>query len=116
MSRTVRVNATLDDELLQRIDDFAASRHEDRSTAIRQLADIALREVVKQDALQAYRQGRVTLRDFAGILGLGAWAAHDLLAAEGVAIGQGHRDETACALDSLLSSIRTGLTGESGCE
>jgi hypothetical protein len=102
MSRTVRVNATLDEALLERIDTFAAGRQEDRSTAIRQLVDIALRELVKQDALQAYRQGRVTLREFAGIVALGTWSAHDLLVAEGVAIGQGQRSETADALDALL--------------
>lgn len=43
MSRAVRVNATMDQELLRRIDAFAASRYEDRSTAMRQLVDFALR-------------------------------------------------------------------------
>ena len=33
MSRTVRINATLDADLLARIDAFAAARLEDRSTA-----------------------------------------------------------------------------------
>lgn len=33
MARTVRINATLDTDLLERIDAFAASRLEDRSTA-----------------------------------------------------------------------------------
>ena len=41
MSRTVRVNATMDDELVRRIDAFAERRYEDRSTAIRQLVDFA---------------------------------------------------------------------------
>lgn len=70
MSRAVRVNATMDQELLRRIDAFAASRYEDRSTAMGQLVDFAVRELQKRDALEAYRTGRVTLREFARALGL----------------------------------------------
>lgn len=47
MARTVRINATLDTDLLVRMDAFAASRLEDRSTAVRQLVDHALRELAK---------------------------------------------------------------------
>src|SRR5207245_5444627 len=95
----VRVNTTLDADLLERIDAFASERREDRSTAIRQLVDIALRELSKRDALQAYRQGRLTLREFADAMNLGVWAAHDLLLAEGVAIAQGTRAETSAATE-----------------
>lgn len=35
-------------------------------------------------------------------LGLDAWATHDLLASEGVAVAQGNREETAQALDDAL--------------
>jgi hypothetical protein len=105
MTKTVRVNTTLDDDLLERIDAFASERREDRSTAIRQLIDIALRELSKREALIAYRQGRLTLREFAGTLHLGVWAAHDLLLAEGVAIAQGNRAETSAAVQSLLSAV-----------
>lgn len=88
MSRTVRVNATMDDELVRRIDACAERRYEDRSTAIRQLVDFARRELQKREALEAYRAGRMTLREFARVLGLDTWAAHDLLRAEGVAVAQ----------------------------
>lgn len=104
MKRTVRVNTTLDDDLLERIDAFASERREDRSTAIRQLVDIALRELSKRDALDAYRQGRLTLREFAEVLNLGVWAAHDLLLAEGVAAAQGSRSETSASLELLLGA------------
>ena len=50
MSRAVRVNATMDEELVRRVDAFASSRYEDRSTALRQLVDFALRELQKRDA------------------------------------------------------------------
>ncbi len=47
MTRAIRVNATMDEEILRRVDAFAASRYEDRSTALRQLVDFALRELTK---------------------------------------------------------------------
>lgn len=105
MSRAVRVNATMDEELVRRVDAFAQGRYEDRSTALRQLVDFALRELQKQEALEAYRSGRVTLREFARVLGLDTWAAHDLLRAEGVAVAQGGRGETRAALDAALADL-----------
>jgi hypothetical protein len=108
VSRAVRVNTTLDADLLERIDAFANERREDRSTAIRQLVDIALRELSKRDALIAYRQGRLTIREFAAALNLDVWGAHDLLAAEGVAIAQGSRAETVDALQRLMSTTAPG--------
>jgi len=102
--KAVRVNATLDAELLARIDAFAASRLEDRSTAIRQLVDLALRELAKRDALAAYAHGRVTLREFARSLTLDIWSAQDLLAVEGVAVAQGDRRETSEALRTVLAA------------
>jgi predicted HTH domain antitoxin len=53
-------------------------------------------------SIKAYRSGRVTLREFARALGLHVWAAHDLLRAEGVEVGQGDRVETKSALDTLV--------------
>ena len=102
----MRVNTTLDGDLLERIDAFARERREDRSTAIRQLVDIALRELSKHDALTAYRQGRITLREFADVLNLGIWAAHDLVLTEGVAVAQGSRRDTSAALEALLTQAR----------
>jgi hypothetical protein len=107
MTRAVRVNTTLDTDLLARIDAFAAARLEDRSTAIRQLVDQALRALAKQEALDAYRQGRLSLREFGRALALDLWAAQDLLAAEGVAVSQGSRAETRAALDSALAELKT---------
>src|SRR5690625_3512422 len=101
MSRSVRLNTTMDEELLRRVDAYAKDHYEDRSTALRQLVDFALRELRKRDAIKAYRSGRVTLREFARALGLDTWGAHDLLRAEGVEISQGGRAETTAALDAL---------------
>lgn len=105
MTRAVRVNATMSEELVRRVDAFAASRYEDRSTALRQLVDFALRELQKRDAVDAYRVGRITLREFARTLGLDVWSAHDLLRAEGVPIAQGERSETHAALEAALREL-----------
>lgn len=105
MSRAVRVNATMDEELLRRVDAYAEQRYEDRSTALRQLVDFALRELQKREALDAYRSGRVTLRDFGRALGLTTWQAHDLLRAEDVAVARGDRTETAQALEAVLQNL-----------
>ncbi len=106
MSETVRINATLDRALLERIDAFAQDRLEDRSTAIRQLVDLALRELSKRDVIAAYRQGRMTLRELGRALNLDTWKAQDFLLAEGVAVAQGDRAETADALDAVVGGSR----------
>lgn len=109
MSQAVRLNATMDEDLLRRLDAYAKDHYEDRSTALRQLVDFALRELRKQEAIKAYRSGRGTLRDFVRALGLDTWAAHDLLRAEGVEISQGDRAETAPALDAVTrAALATG--------
>ena len=59
----------------------------------------------RRDAIEAYQSGRVTLREFARALGLEVWPAHDLLAAEGVAIAQGDRGETKAALEALQKNL-----------
>ena len=46
------------EDLLRRVDAFAAERYEDRSTALRQLVAFALRELHKRDSMDAYAAGR----------------------------------------------------------
>lgn len=108
MSRSVRINATMDEELLRRLDAFAAQRYEDRSTAVRQLLDFALREMRKREALDAYQSGRLTLREFARSLGLDVWAAHDLLRSAGVAVAQGDRLETRATFEQVIAGAQEG--------
>lgn len=105
MSNTVRIIATMDAELLARIDAYAAERDEDRSTALRQLADFALREHALRDALEAYRQGRVSLREFAAALAVDVWRAHDLLRAHRVAVAQGDRDGSRAGLVAMHEEL-----------
>ena len=105
MTRTIRINTTMDEDLVRRVDAFAEQRLEDRSTALRQLADFALREMALRDALEAYRSGRVSLREFAETLCVDIWNAHDLLRANGVAVAQGARLESATSLDAVVDDL-----------
>lgn len=108
----MRVNATVDEDLLRRVDAFAKARYEDRSTAIRQLLDFALRELAQAEAIQAYQGGRLTLREFGRALGLDVWGAHDLLAARGVPVAQGVRAESGSGLEELIQSVTGRRPGE----
>jgi predicted HTH domain antitoxin len=101
----MRVNTVMSEELLGRLDAFARRRHEDRSTAIRQLVDFALREMSMREAVEAYQQGRLTLRELARTLGLDVWAAHDLLASRGIAIAQGTAAETSASLAAVTRAL-----------
>lgn len=105
MSKFRRVNVTLDADLLARVDEYAARHREDRSTAIRQLLDLALRSLAERDAIEAYESGRLTVRELAAVLNLGVWGAHDFLASRGVAIAQGTLAETASDLDAVLGEL-----------
>ncbi|MGQ0743503.1 MAG: UPF0175 family protein [Acidimicrobiales bacterium] len=102
MNDVVRINATVDRGLLARVDKFADLHSEDRSTAIRQLLRAALRHAAMEEALTAFRQERLTLREMAEALDLDVWAVHDLLASQGISVGQGSRLETAADLAALL--------------
>lgn len=79
MTEVVRINATVDRALLDRVDRYAERHSEDRSTAIRQLLRAALRQLATDEAVTAYRQGRLTIRQLAAMLELDMWGAHDLL-------------------------------------
>ncbi|RLI88873.1 MAG: hypothetical protein DRO62_02865 [Candidatus Altiarchaeales archaeon] len=82
----VRVNATLYKDMLKRIDSFAKKRHEDRSTAIRQLISTGLRERNKKEVVEAYRDNRITLREAAKLLSVSYLEVQDILAEEGIPI------------------------------
>ena len=98
----VRVNTVMESNLLQEVDAYARDRHEDRSTAIRQLVAFALRETRTRQAIDRIRGGQMTLREFADTLNLDLWQAHDLLSASGVPIAAGSLEETASDLAQVI--------------
>ncbi len=56
--------------------------------------------------LEAYQQGRLTLREAGRALNLDLWKTQDLLMSEGIAVAQGARSETADALDTIVAGSR----------
>lgn len=86
MSKKVRINATIDRQLLTRLDEYSLRYQEDRSTAVRQLLAFALREKNKNKALQAYKAGRLTIRQCAELLGVDYYEMNDLLSEANIPI------------------------------
>ena len=86
MLKKVKINATIDRELLGRLDEYSLRYQEDRSTAIRQLLAFALREKNKPKALQAYKEGRLTIRQCAELLGVDYYEMNDLLSEANIPI------------------------------
>lgn len=89
----VRVNVTLYRDMLKKIDSFAKKRYEDRSTAIRQLMSIGLRERSRKEVVEAYRDNRITLREAAKLLSVDYWEAQDILVEEGIPVSDLTEDE-----------------------
>ena len=86
MLKKVKINATIDPELLGRLDEYSLRSQEDRSTAIRQLLAFALREKNKTKALQANKEGRLTIRQCAELLGVDYYEMNDLLSEANIPI------------------------------
>jgi len=90
----VRVNFTAPKELIERVDQFARERLEDRSTAIRQLVQEGLRAVLTERVVEQYRRGGLTLREAAARLGLDLWEFQDLLRQIGVPLSGADGEES----------------------
>lgn len=86
MERKVRINTNLDPRVLKKVDAYASKRYIDRSAAIQQLLSIALREINKKAAVEAYREGRMTLRQCADMLGVDYFEFNEILNEQGVPV------------------------------
>jgi len=84
--KLVRVNVTLRKDLLEKIDEYAKKKYEDRSTAMRQLMSLGIREGNKKDVAYAYKNKKITLREASDLLGTDYYEAQDILAEEGVPV------------------------------
>jgi metal-responsive CopG/Arc/MetJ family transcriptional regulator len=84
--KLVRVNVTLRKDLLEKVDEYAKKKYEDRSTAMRQLVSLGLQEGNKKDVAYAYKNKTITLREAAELLGTEYYETQDILAEEGVPV------------------------------
>lgn len=86
MGKTVRVTTTIYKDILDKIDLYARLNHEDRATAIRQLIAEGLRIKLKDNVIEEFKQGRLTIREAADLLGLNYWQINDILGKERVSL------------------------------
>jgi len=74
-----RVNTTMPQSLLEKVDLYSQMNLEDRATAIRQLVAEGLRVKLREVVLERYRKGQITLRQGAEMLGITYLEMNDLL-------------------------------------
>ena len=74
-----RVNTTMPESLLGKVDLYSRLNLEDRATAIRQLVAEGLRVKLQQTVLEQYRKGKITIRQGAELLGITYMEMDELL-------------------------------------
>lgn len=84
--KMVEVKTVLNEDLLQKVNYYAKRHYEDVSTAIRQLIAMGLVAIMKQEAITAYKNRKITLRETAELLGLNYWETQKILEEEGIPI------------------------------
>ncbi|HID30000.1 MAG TPA: hypothetical protein EYP19_08350, partial [Desulfobacterales bacterium] len=77
--KMVRVNFTAPKELIERVEQFAQERLEDRSTAIRQLVQEGLKALLTDKVLEQFQRGGLSLREASARLGIDLREFQDLL-------------------------------------
>jgi len=79
MNSVRRVNTTMPESLLKKVDLYSELNLEDRATAIRQLVAEGLRVKLQETVLEQYRKSQITLRQGAELLGITYLEMNDLL-------------------------------------
>jgi predicted HTH domain antitoxin len=74
-----RVNTTMPESLLKKVDLYSQLNLEDRATAIRQLVAEGLRVKLQEMVLDQYRKAKITLRQGAELLGITYLEMNELL-------------------------------------
>lgn len=105
MGKEMKIIAHFDPALLKRVDAYATKRYADRSAAIQQLVSFALREINKKEAVQAYRDGRMTIRQCADMLGVDYFEMNEILNAEDAPIVYDLIEDKETLLSTLQDSL-----------
>lgn len=74
-----RVTVTMSEEILDELDEIAKERHEDRSSALRQILAVGISETKIKGALESYSMGKVSIGKAAESAGVSLWRFLDLL-------------------------------------
>jgi len=91
-AQMVRVNFTAPKDLIERVEQFAKERLEDRSTAIRQLVQEGLKALMTDKVLEQFQRGGLTLREASARLGIDLWELIALLQQRGIPVSDIERE------------------------
>ncbi len=108
MEKKIKINTEFDPVLLKKLDAYAAKKYLDRSSALQHLVSVALREIYKKEAVQAYREGRMTIRQCAEMLGVGYFEMNEILQSENIdIISEPLHDDNKKLFNNLQESFDT---------
>ena len=74
-----RVSLTVPKELLEKSEKIAKERMEDRSTVMRSLLSLGLKQYMQEESLKLYVEGKVSLERAAELADVSIWRFLDLL-------------------------------------
>lgn len=74
----------LPEKLYELLVSYSRKRGKDVTDALKEYAQIMVWEEEKEEAISAYNEEKVTLRELADLLGLSYWEADELLEKEGI--------------------------------
>jgi len=105
-----RVNTTMPESLLRRVDLYSKLNYEDRATAIRQLVAEGLRVKLQQTVLEQFRKGKITIRQGAELLGVTYMEMDDLLRENNIPLV----DDVDLALERAVTREKSKRTRRTG--
>lgn len=76
----------LPEKLYELLVSYSRKRGKDVTDALKEYAQTMVWEEKKEEAISAYNEEKVTLRELADLLGLSYWEADELLEKEGIAL------------------------------
>ena len=74
-----RISLTVPRELLEKSEKIAKEKLEDRSTVIRELLALGLKDYMIQDALKKYSEGKISMEKAAELADISIWKFLDVL-------------------------------------
>lgn len=76
----------LPDKLYNVLESYSRTKGKEVSEIVKEWTKLMVWEHKKKEALSAYKEERLTVRDLAELLGLSYWEVDELLEREGIAI------------------------------
>jgi len=74
-----RISLTIPKELLEKSDKIAKEKLEDRSTVMRELLNLGLKQYMIKDALNQYIEGKISMEKAAELADVSIWKFLDIL-------------------------------------